>query len=174
MSGILKILAGVILFMTTKNAAALEAGQPAPEFEAPSTGGKPVRLADLKGSWVVLYFYPKAFTPGCTKESCSLRDGYGAIQGKGAVILGVSTDSLETQQKFKKEHNLPFDLLSDADKVVSKAYDALGFGGFMSQRKTFLIDPEGKIAHVFGSVSVGSHDEEVLAELEKLQGLSDN
>lgn len=140
-------------------------GADAPEFSAKATGNKNIKLADLKGAWIVLYFYPKADTPGCTKESCALRDGYEAIKAAGAIILGVSLDSVESQEKFKTKYNFQFDLLSDSDKKISKAYDALAVGGLVSQRKTFIISPDGKIAHVFEKVDVGRHNEEVLAVL---------
>lgn len=149
-------------------ASAAKLGDPAPDFTAQSTGGE-VKLAGLKGKWVVLYFYPKSFTPGCTKESCSLRDGHGALTGLNAVVLGVSLDDLETQRRFKAEYKLPFELIADADKTVSKAYDVLAPMGLFAVRRTFVIDPEGKIARIFESVSVGTHADDVKAELAKLQ-----
>ncbi len=150
-------------------AGALQVGDPAPQVAVASTSGKTVTLGDFKGSWVVLYFFPKAFTPGCTAESCSLRDGYVGIQKLGAVILGASLDSLETQKDFKAKYKMPFDLLDDSKKELAKAFDSLGIGGFMAQRKTFLIDPQGKIAHIFESVNTGKHEKEVREELETLQ-----
>lgn len=146
----------------------LQVGQAAPDFAAPSTGGGTAKLSDYQGKWLVLYFYPKAFTPGCTKEACSLRDGYEKLGKRGAVVLGVSRDDLETQKKFKAENNLPFELLSDTDKKIATVYDVLGFGGFY-QRRTVLIDPDGKIAHIFYGVSPAQHAEEVNDELRKLQ-----
>ncbi|MGB9596136.1 MAG: peroxiredoxin [Candidatus Poribacteria bacterium] len=158
-------------------------GKPAPDFEALATNGKTIKLSDLKGSWVVLYFYPKSFTPGCTAEACALRDSYDKITDLGVVlpsdegkkqelnvvILGVSTDSIETQNKFKTEYKLPFDLLSDKEKVISKAYNVLGLTGITAQRKTFIIDPEGKIVYIFDKVDAGKHDQEVMKALEELQ-----
>ena len=117
----------------------------------------------------MLYFYPKADTPGCTKESCSLRDGYEQLQKAGAEILGVSLDTVEAQQKFKDKYKLPFDLVADTDKKVAKAYDALMITGLMTSRVTYLIDPEGKIAHVFDKVDTGAHNSQVLKELERLK-----
>lgn len=148
---------------------AVKVGEAAPDFKAPSTAGRELSLGDFAGKWLVLYFYPKSFTPGCTAESCSLRDGYQAIQDLGAAIVGVSLDSLETQQKFKAEHRLPFELLSDEKAAVAKAYDALGFGGFMAKRLTFLISPDGKVARVIDSVKTGDHDGQVLEALRALQ-----
>ena len=147
----------------------LAVGMAAPEFAAPGTNDRTNRLSELKGKWVVLYFYPKAFTPGCTAEACSLRDGYADLQQLGAVILGVSVDGMARLKSFKEKYNLPFVLLSDLDRTVSKAYKTLMFGGFLSERRTFIIDPRGVIAHVFDSVSTGTHDKEVAAVLKQLQ-----
>ena len=155
--------------MMSMPAYALQVGDPAPDVSAPSTSGQTVNIRDFKGSWLVVYFYPKSFTPGCTKEACSLRDGYGEIQKLGATILGASFDDVETQQKFKAEHKLPFDLLADDKKDVAKAFDAVGMGGFMAQRKTFIISPEGVVARVVEDVAVGSHDAQVLEVLKSLQ-----
>lgn len=145
----------------------LEIGQPAPSFDCLSTTGKNLTLNDFKGKWLVLYFYPKAFTPGCTAESCSLRDNHGEIKKLGAEILGVSLDGLETQIEFKKKYQLPFELLADAEKKVGTAYGVLGFLSLYAKRKTFIIDPDGKLAHIFDSVTSASHDEEVLKILKQ-------
>ncbi|MBM4155809.1 MAG: peroxiredoxin [Lentisphaerae bacterium] len=147
---------------------AAKVGQPAPDFKAQGTGGE-VTLAGLKGKWVVLYFYPKSFTPGCTKESCSLRDGHEGLTGLNAVVLGASIDDLETQKKFKAEYKLPFDLLADSDKSLARAFDVLAPLGLFAARRTFILDPAGAIAHVFDSVSVGTHADDVKAELTRLQ-----
>ena len=165
----MKLLLAVLLCSFASRAWGLQVGDSVPDVSAPSTSGKDVRLADLKGSWVVLYFYPKAFTPGCTAESCSLRDGYSEIQKLGATILGVSLDDLATQVDFKAKYHMPFDLLSDSKKEVAKAFDALGIAGLMAQRKTFIISPEGKIAHIFDKVNTGAHDKEVADALKNLQ-----
>lgn len=141
----------------------------APDFSAPATNGKSISLRDLSGKWLVLYFYPKAFTPGCTSESCSLRDHHGDIIKENAVILGVSLDNIETQKKFKKEHKLPFELLSDSNKDIARAYNTLGFMGLYTKRVTFLISPEGKIAHVFNNVNTATHDQQVLKKLRALK-----
>lgn len=144
-------------------------GQPAPAFQAPATDGTIVRLSDLKGKWVVLYFYPKAFTPGCTAEACALRDGFTKLQEMGAVIYGVSFDDLEKLKKFKAEYKLPFDLLSDGDKTMAKAYDSVALAGLTAARKTFIIDPEGNLAYIFEKVATKTHDREVYDVLMKLQ-----
>lgn len=147
----------------------LVVGGPAPDFAAVGTNDRTNRLSDLKGKWVVLYFYPKAFTPGCTAESCSLRDGYAELQKRGAVILGVSLDGLAKLKEFKAAYALPFELLSDADKRVCRDYGVLGFGGLYAERRTFIINPQGVLAHVFESVATRTHDKEVAAVLAKLQ-----
>jgi len=157
-----------LLGMVVSKAAALTVGDAAPDVSAPGTGGKDIRLSDFRGKWVVLFFYPKAFTPGCTAEACSLRDGHAEIQKLGGVIFGSSLDSLQRQQEFKAKHNMPFELIADAEKTYARAFDVLGLGGLMSQRKTFIIDPEGRIAHVFDKVATGSHDAEVADVLRKL------
>ena len=164
-----KYVAMMLVMLMGMGAGAALVGEAAPDFKATSTAGREVALADFAGQWLVLYFYPKSFTPGCTKEACSLRDGFAGIQKAGAVILGASVDSLETQQKFKAEHRLPFDLLADGDGAVAKAYDVLGLGGFMAKRVTFLISPEGRIARVLADVDTGDHDAQVAAALRELQ-----
>jgi thioredoxin-dependent peroxiredoxin len=169
MKRLLVFLAGLL----AANAWALNVGDPVPEIALPATDGKTVKLSDFKGSWVVLYFFPKAFTPGCTAESCSLRDGYAEIQKLGAVILGVSLDSTENQKSFKEKNGLPFELLSDPGKEMSKAFDALMPGGFLARRVTFIINPDGKIALVLDRVAAAAHEAQVreaLAELQKPAG----
>lgn len=164
------MLVFILVSFVASRASGLQVGDPAPDVSAPSTSGETLKLSSLTGSWVVVYFYPKAFTPGCTAESCALRDGYAAIEKLGAVILGVSLDSLETQKRFKAEHNMPFELLSDSQKDVAKAFDSLGLGGLVASRKTFIINPAGKIAYIFDKVSTATHNQEVLEVLKKLQG----
>lgn len=165
----MKTLLVLILGLVASKSWGLNVGDPVPDISAPSTSGRDVKLTELKGSWVVLYFYPKAFTPGCTAESCSLRDGYAEIQRLGAMILGVSLDNLPTQIDFKAKYRLPFDLLSDSKKEVTKAFNVLGLAGLMAQRKTFVINPEGKIAWIFDKVNTGGHDREVTEVLKNLQ-----
>lgn len=162
------LLTMMILGMTFGASAAVKQGEAAPDFTATSTKGE-VKLADYKGKWLVLYFYPKADTPGCTKESCSLRDGYADIQKTGAEILGVSTDNVEAQKKFIEKYTLPFALIADTDKKVTKAYDVLMVGGMMASRYTFIINPDGKIAHVFDKVNTAGHKDQVLEVLKQLQ-----
>jgi peroxiredoxin Q/BCP len=150
-------------------ARAVNAGDPAPAFSSPATGGKTLQLSDFKGKWLALYFYPKADTPGCTKESCSLRDGYQDLLAAGVQIVGSSTDNVAAQEAFKTKYNLPFDLLADTTKAVARSFNSLGLGGLMSSRKTFLINPEGVVVHVFDKVDVASHSAQILAKVKELQ-----
>jgi peroxiredoxin Q/BCP len=161
-------MAGIFL-AAASTAKGIDVGEAAPDFAAQDEAGKNVKLSDYKGQWVVLYFYPKSFTPGCTKEACSLRDGYGDIQKLGAVVLGVSFDDVETQSKFRSKNSLPFQLLADTKKSVAKSYNAVGLGGVMAQRKTFIIDPDGKVAHVFPTVNIDKHVQEIKDVLTKLK-----
>jgi peroxiredoxin Q/BCP len=147
----------------------LEVGDTVPSVTAPDSEGRDVALEDFRGKWVVVYFYPKADTPGCTKQACSLRDGYSALQEAGAVVLGVSVDSVDDQAGFKTKYELPFTLLADKNKEVAKAFGVLARGGWMARRQTFIIDPDGNVAHIIERVNVGEHDDEVLAALKKLQ-----
>src|SRR3982751_2128821 len=147
----------------------LKEGDKAPECEAPDQDGKMVRLKDLKGSRVVLYFYPKDDTPGCTKEACSFRDADDVYRKKGIKVLGVSTDDGSSHQKFISKFQLPFDLLADTDKKIVNDYGVWGEKNMYGKkymgtnRKTFLIDEQGKIAKIFDKVNVEQHADEVLA-----------
>ena len=157
------------LAVAATNATGLKVGDSAPGFAAPAASGKTIKLSDFKGQWVVLYFYPKAGTPKCTQEACSLRDGYAETQKAGAVIVGVSLDDLDVLQKFQQTESLPFELLSDSKKQVSRAYGVLGLGGLFAQRRTFLIDPQGRIAYIFEEVNPAGHSRQVLDVLARLQ-----
>jgi peroxiredoxin Q/BCP len=150
--------------------AELKVGDTAPDFSLLDEHGRPVSLKDFLGKKVVvLYFYPKDFTSGCTTEACSFRDNYQPYQDKGAVVIGVSLDSVESHLKFSQKYNLPFAILSDNDKEVAKAYGVLGIGGFLTKRVTFIIDKEGRIAAVFPKVDVKRHSQEVLEALDQLK-----
>jgi len=147
----------------------LKVGDTAPDFSLLDERGLPVSLKDYLGKKVVvLYFYPKDFTPGCTAEACSFRDDYKPIQDKGAVVIGVSLDTVESHLKFSEKYLLPFTILSDHKREVAKAYGVLGVGGFLAKRVTFIINKDGKITHVFTKVYVKQHSEEVLKALEEL------
>jgi peroxiredoxin Q/BCP len=149
----------------------LKTGDKAPDFALPSSNGSKVSLSNFKGKKVVLYFYPKDDTPGCTKEACSFRDDLNAFKRKGAVVLGVSVDGIESHQKFTEKYSLPFPLLSDVDKRVVGAYGvwkqkSLYGREFMGiERTTFLIDEKGYIQHIFPKVRVEGHTQEVLDQL---------
>ena len=146
-------------------------GTIAPDFTLPADGGGEITLSDYRGQQVVLYFYPKDDTPGCTTEACNFRDDYSDILAAGAVVLGVSPDSVKSHDKFKLKFELPFPLLSDPDHKVAELYGAWGekkmFGktymGIL--RSTFVIDREGKIVKVFPRVRPKNHSQEVLAVL---------
>jgi len=146
-------------------------GQPAPDFTLLNDEGQLVSLADFRGQKVVLYFYPEDDTPGCTKEACSFRDGLSELHDRGAVVLGVSADSIASHVKFKRKFHLNFPLLSDVDKTAINAYDVwqekMRFGRkYMGiARTTFIIDEAGRIAKIFPKVRVDDHLEEVLAAL---------
>ena len=145
----------------------LEQGQKAPDFTIQTDTGSTVGLSDFAGKKIVLYFYPKDNTPGCTKEACSLRDNFADITGNNTVIIGISPDKPESHVKFKKKYNLPFILGSDPDHTVLKAYDAWGeksLYGKLSlgvKRSTFIIDEDGKIIKIFKKVKTEIHGEEV-------------
>ena len=143
-------------------------GDKAPDFAVPDTEGKTVRLKDLRGKKVVLYFYPKDDTPGCTKEACSFRDSFATFKRRGIEVLGVSLDNERSHQKFTQKYSLPFRLLADTDRAVSEAYGTYGEKKFMGRtymgnnRMTFLIDKKGKIKKIFSKVKPEDHSEEVL------------
>jgi thioredoxin-dependent peroxiredoxin len=146
----------------------LKEGDKAPDFTAKDQNGEKVKLSDLKGQRVVLYFYPKDDTPGCTKEACSFRDADKVYRKKGIRVLGVSTDDEKSHQKFISKFSLPFDLLADTDKQIVEKYGVWGEKSMYGKkymgtnRKTFLIDENGKIAKVFDKVNVAEHADEVL------------
>lgn len=142
---------------------ALAVGTDAPAFTAKDTNGNTVSLSDFAGKKVVLYFYPKDDTPGCTKQACSFRDNYTAYQGKDVVVLGVSKDDETSHQKFTEKFNLPFPLLADTDGAIIKAYDVDG-GGY-AKRVTYVIDGSGKIILVDASVNTSTHAQDILAAL---------
>lgn len=144
----------------------------APTFTLPDSNGNDVSLDTFAGKWVVLYFYPKDDTPGCTTEACSLRDARDDLAELGAEVVGVSKDDAAAHEKFKAKHSLNFTLLTDVDGTVIEKYGAWGpkqFGKVGILRKTFLIDPNGQVQKVYGRVTPVGHGEQVIAELKKLQ-----
>ncbi len=146
---------------------ALSVGTQAPHFQTKDTHGNPVSLADFAGKTVVLYFYPKDDTPGCTKEACSFRDNYSAYQGKNIVVLGVSADDEAAHQAFTAKFSLPFPLLADVDGAIIKAYDVWreGFDVPIAQRVTYVIDGTGTITHVYTTVNTETHATDILTAL---------
>lgn len=152
----------------------LETGQMAPDFTLPDQDGQPFTLSSLRGGYVVLYFYPKDNTSGCTKEACSLNGELDAFSGLGARVVGVSADGSESHQRFIARYSLGFTLLSDGDHEVMKAYGAYGEKTMYGKktvgviRSTFLIDPEGRIARIWRKVNTATHGQDVRAALEAL------
>jgi peroxiredoxin Q/BCP len=163
--------AGKLLLHPRRRGDLLKEGDPAPDFELASTDGSTVRLKDLRGQKVVLYFYPRDDTPGCTREACSFRDASEAYVARGAAVYGVSADDPKSHQKFTRKFSLNFPLLSDPDHSVATAYDSWGLKKFMGReyegikRNTFLIDEKGRIARVWEAVKPDGHADEVLAAL---------
>jgi peroxiredoxin Q/BCP len=141
----------------------LAVGTVAPDFTVKDTNGNTVKLADFKGKTVVLYFYPKDDTPGCTKEAQGFRDAYPDYQGKDMVVLGVSMDDEASHKLFTEKYGLPFQLLADVDGAITKAYDV--DGGNYSKRVTYVIDSEGKIAQVYDKVDTATHAKDILATM---------
>lgn len=154
----------------------IEEGQEAPGFRLQDDDGKKVSLADFRGQPVVLYFYPKDDTPGCTKEACAFRDRRGDLAERGAAVLGVSPDGVDSHADFRDKYGLNFPLLADPDHEVAEAYGAwreknlYGKVSMGIQRSTFLIDADGRVAKVWKRVRVDGHDDEVLEALDALQG----
>lgn len=153
-------------------------GEQAPDFEVLDDHGESIRLSDLKGQKVVLYFYPQADTPGCTKQACTFRDNYQLFKSRDVVVLGASPDTVEAQAAFKAKYDLPFTLLADAEHVVAEGYEVWGTHQIMYQgveytthgtrRSTFLIDPEGMVVYSKFGVDAASNTAEILDELDKL------
>ncbi len=139
-----------------------QTGMPAPDFTAQTTTGKTISLSDYRGKKVVLYFYPKDDTPGCTIEACGLRDQYQKIRDLGAEILGVSVDDTGSHQMFTEKYSLPFPLIADTDRSITKNYGAYNEKWNMAKRVTFIIDEQGKIQKVFDTVSPQSHPQEII------------
>ncbi|NJN23255.1 MAG: peroxiredoxin [Acaryochloridaceae cyanobacterium RL_2_7] len=141
----------------------LTVGTKAPDFTVKDTQGNTVSLSNYAGKTVVLYFYPKDDTPGCTKEACSFRDNYSAYQGKDVVVFGVSGDDESSHQAFTTKFNLPFPLLADTEKSIMQSYDVDG-GGY-AKRVTYVIDGSGTISRVYTSINTETHAQDILADL---------
>jgi len=149
----------------------LKIGDDAPTFTLPDSLGNQVSLNDYKGKWVVLYFYPKDDTPGCTTEACHFRDDFKSLEAISAKVIGVSIDDSFSHKKFAEKYNLPFPLLSDASGEVASRYGALN--NFLviklAKRYTYLINPQGKIAKIYLSVDTSKHSQEIIEDLKKLK-----
>jgi peroxiredoxin Q/BCP len=143
-------------------------GKPAPDFKLQDQNGKSHSLADYRGKWVALYFYPKDQTPGCTTQACDFRDNIFAFRDANAVILGISVDDVQSHKAFAEKHGLPFSLLADPNKETAKRYGVLNFTGF-AKRETFLIDPNGVVAKRYVVSEPKGHSNVVLEDIKKLQ-----
>ncbi|MGI9225143.1 MAG: peroxiredoxin [Woeseiaceae bacterium] len=167
----LTVVAAILLLARISAAAGnLDVGNPAPEFELPDQDGQLHSLEDYRDQWVVLYFYPKDETPGCTTEACEFRDNIFAYRELNAQILGVSLDDVESHRKFAENHGLPFPLLADTDGAAADAYGVKTkmMGWTVAKRQTFLIDPQGNIALHYEKVDPDEHSAQVLADLKSL------
>lgn len=148
----------------------VKVGNKAPEFTGVTDTGEKIKLKDLRGKTVVLYFYPKDNTPGCTTESCDFRDSHAAFKKKKAVVLGVSPDSVKSHVKFKTKYELPFPLIADEDRAIAEKYGVWQEKSMYGRkymgivRSTFVIDPEGKVAEIYDKVKVKGHVEDVLSK----------
>lgn len=153
----------------------IEEGKKAPAFSLQDDNGKKIKLSDFKGKIVVLYFYPRDDTPGCTREACAFRDTHAEMLKLGAVVLGVSTDSVDSHQRFRDKYRLNFRLLSDPDHKVSELFGAwreknmYGKKSMVIQRSTYLIDADGKVAKLWKRVQLDGHDQSVLQAIEELR-----
>jgi len=168
------ICVGIFIYLFRINimaAPTLQPGDDAPNFSLPDNQGRQVNLNDFKGKWVVLYFYPKDDTPGCTTEACHFRDDFKLLENLGAQVVGVSIDDSFSHNKFAEKYNLPFSLLSDASGEVASLYGALN--NFLviklAKRYTYLINPQGKIAKIYLSVDTSKHSQEIIEDLKKLK-----
>lgn len=159
-------------WLNTARAAQPAVGEAAPAFRLQDQNGNWVALDDFKGKWIAVYFYPKADTPGCTKEACEFRDNIFAFEEIGATVIGVSIDAIKDQKKFAEKYSLPFPLLADIDGKTAAAYGVLNNLGVMkiAKRQSFLIGPDGRIARHYEKVDPASHSKEVLADLKALIG----
>ncbi len=166
-------LLGLLVCVAASGTDAPATGSIAPAFALADQAGQVHRLADYQGKWVVLYFYPKDGTPGCTTEACEFRDNIFAFRDLGVVVLGISLDDVGSHAKFAAEQHLPFPLLADSDKKTAQAYGVLSsLAGLVSysKRETFVIDPKGRIARHYADVDPKTHSKALLADIRQLQG----
>ena len=165
------IIVALLLPISFASLAQIKVGSEAPNFTLSDQNSIQHQLSDYEGSWVILYFYPKDDTPGCTTQACDFRDAVKRIIASKSNVFGVSLDSVESHKRFADKNNLPFSLLSDESGEVSEAYDSLNnFMSFKSaKRNTFIIDPDGKVAKIYLSVKPSTHSQMVLNDLNQLQ-----
>jgi thioredoxin-dependent peroxiredoxin len=165
------LFCAAIMFATPASASP-PVGAPAPDFELPDQNGAKRQLADYSGQWLVLYFYPRDDTPGCTTQACEFRDNIFAFRRLGAVIVGISVDDVDSHEAFAEKHALPFTLLADVGGGTARTYGVLQrFGELeLASRQTFLISPEGIVARHYDKVDVNTHSAEVLKDIEMLSG----
>ncbi len=155
----------------------LAIGESAPDFTLPDGENNSVQLSELQGHWVVLFFYPKDDTPGCTKEACGFRERYPDFQSEGVKVFGISLNDAKSHQKFSAKYELPFPLLCDLDAEVSSQYESYGLKKFMGKeyngiyRQSFIIDPTGKLAKIYRKVKPESHAQQVLEDLRQLKSI---
>ena len=170
----LTVIAALLVARAARAGELPEVGKPAPDFNLPDQNGKQHVLNDYRGKWLVLYFYPKDDTPGCTKEACAFRDDLKQISELGAQVVGVSVDDSSSHAAFAKKYHLPFPLLADSKGAVAASYGALMNLGFMkvARRYTFLIDPQGAVGKVYLSVETSRHSKEIIEDLQKLTSRS--
>lgn len=163
-----------LLLSTSAAAAELKPGDPAPDFALQDQHRQTHHLSDYRGQWLVLYFYPKDDTPGCTAEACSFRDNINRLIAQDAVVLGVSVDDTTSHAEFARKHDLPFPLLADPEGEVAARYGALRNLLLLklAKRHSFIIDPEGRIAQIYRKVAPGRHVKEVLEDLRRLRSVS--
>jgi thioredoxin-dependent peroxiredoxin len=143
----------------------VEEGKPAPDFELESDSGETVKLSDLRGKPVVLYFYPKDDTPGCTKQACGIRDAWGEFERAGAEVFGISADARASHERFKSKYSLPFTLLADPEHKLGEPYGVSREGKSSYERSTFVIDADGNVAKIMRRVNPDRHADQVLAAL---------
>ena len=172
MQRLLKLALALSPSFLLNNAAAVEiqVGETAPGFALLDQNNREQRLEDYRGRWLVLYFYPKADTPGCTTEACQFRDDVAQFRRMNVALLGVSTDDVKNQKEFADKYHLPFSLLSDPDGIVASSYGSFTKYGPIrfASRHSFIIDPEGRIAKIYRDVNPGKHSDEVIADLQSL------
>ena len=166
----LAVLIGVLWLRGEARADALAVGMDAPDFMLPDAQGTQRRLDDFRGEWLLLYFYPKDDTPGCTKEACAFRDGYQALRARSVRVVGISLDDAASHRAFANKYGLPFPLLIDTNGDMAARYGALRAWGPVrfAKRHSFIIDPAGRVRKIYRSVDVDTHYDEVLADLDQM------